>query len=95
MTNFEYLVKRTKGLGTSDDDIELILLKGDLEGTDPADMKACDMAIHRNFSIIRKASVEKIKEGDYAIERSMTAIDAFWKSLVSELSEGTAFYKYF
>ena len=43
MTNFEYLKKRTNGLGVSDDDIELILLKGEFNGNDPVNIKDYDI----------------------------------------------------
>ena len=81
MTNFEYIQKRTDGLGLNESDIELILLKGDLIDTDPVDIEACDAAIFNNQSIIRKVSVEKAKEGGYAMERNMAAVDLFLRTL--------------
>ena len=87
MTNQEYLQKRTEGLGISESDIELILLKGELIDIDPADMKACDKALFRNQSIVRKAAIEKAREGGYAVERSMSAIDNFLRTLGIECGE--------
>ena len=85
MTNFEYLEKRTKGLGADKSDIELILLKGELIDTDPADMDACDKALYYNFSIIRANAVEKAKEGGYSMERSMSAMESFRLTLEREI----------
>jgi len=88
MTNFEYLRKLTAGLGTSDDDIELILAKGVLNGTDIADMRACDKAVFNNQSIIRKRTVEKVGEGGFSIERRQKELDAFFRDLRRELGLG-------
>ena len=85
MTNFEYLEKRTNGLGTDESDIELLLLKGNLIDTDPVDMKACDNAIYFNFSIIRAKAVEKAKEGGYSMEKSLRAISSFKEALAREI----------
>ena len=93
MTNYEYLKKRTEALGADESDIELILMKGRLIGTDPANIRRCDMAIYKNFSIIRARAVEKIKEGGFAVERSMKAIESFRWSLEDELRIRTPMQK--
>ena len=85
MTNIEYLEKRTKGLGADEDDLELILLKGGLDGNDPADMEACDKALYYNWSIVKKSAVEKVREGGYEVQRKMEALGAFHNSLGQEI----------
>ena len=85
MTNFEYLGKRTKGLGVDAEDIELILLKGGLDGNDPAEMTDCDKALYYNWSIIKKSAVEKVSEGGFEVQRSMEALGAFHRSLGQEI----------
>jgi len=84
MTNFEYLSKRTAGLGLTDDDIELFLLRGELEANDPVKIAHCDHSLYKNFSIIRKATAKEIREGGYTLSWDREMIEALKQDLGME-----------
>ena len=44
MTNKEYLTRSLGNLGLTDNDVELILVKGGIEADSPVDVSACDRA---------------------------------------------------
>ena len=85
MTNYEYLTKRLDGIGVNDSDIELLLLRGELDGNDPVNIDHCERVLYKYFSIVIKTLVEKVTEGGYSMERSMKALDAFYQRLSKEL----------
>ena len=88
MTEREYLTKRLEGMGVTENDIELILLKYNASGNDPvnpAHTHWLDAAIYKNFSIVAKCAIGKITEGGYSIENSMKALNSFYNLLKKEL----------
>lgn len=54
MTNKEYLTKALNGLNLSEDDIDIIVLKGGLEAESDVDVRACDTAVYNRMSVILK-----------------------------------------
>ena len=84
MTNGEYLRKRLEGIGVTQNDIEILLLKAGLDENDPADAAECDKAIFYNQSIVRKACIEKTREGGFSMERNAKEIDTFLWTLATE-----------
>ena len=85
MTNREYLTKSLNGLGLTADDIELILLKAELDGDAELDIKASDNAIYDRMSIVLKATTQNVTEGGYSISWNMEAVKLFYAALCSEL----------
>lgn len=49
MTNKEYLTKSLNGMNLSDDDIEIIMLKGGIDADAPASVEQCDVAVYNRF----------------------------------------------
>ena len=85
MTNFEYLTKRLDGIGVNDSDIELLLLRGELDGNDPVNIDYCERVLYKYFSIVIKVLVEKVNEGGYSMERNLKALNEFYVRLTKEL----------
>ncbi len=85
MTNREYITKSLNGLNVSDDDIEVIMLKGSVDADAPADVTACDMAIYRRMSAVVKGMAQNISEGGYSVSWNMDAVKLFYAALCNEL----------
>lgn len=87
MTNKEYLTKALNGLNLSDDDIEIILVKGGIEPCDDVDCKQCDMAVYNRFSVILKGTMQNVSEGGYSISWNMEAVKMYYNALCHELGK--------
>lgn len=87
MTNKEYLTKSLSGLGVSEDDIDIILLKSGIDGGTYADAKKCDNAIYDRFSVVLKAATQNVSEGGYSISWNLEAVKLYYNSLCSELGK--------
>lgn len=85
MTNKEYVTKTLNGLNISDDDIEIIMLKGSVDADAPADTNACDMAVYRRMSAVIKGMTQNVSEGGYSISWNMDAVKLFYAALCNEL----------
>lgn len=87
MTNKEYLTKSLNGLNISEDDIDIILLKGGLDADDKADVKACDVAVYNRMSVILKGMLQNVSEGGYSISWNMEAVKLYYAALCNELGK--------
>ena len=85
MTNKEYLTKALNGLNLSDDDIEIIMVKGGVQADAKVDCKQCDTAVYDRFSVILKGTMQNVSEGGYSVSWNMDAVKMFYKSLCEEL----------
>lgn len=85
MTNKEYITKSLNGLNISDDDIDIIILKGSVDADAPADTNACDMAVYRRMSAVIKGMTQNVSEGGYSISWNMDAVKLFYAALCNEL----------
>lgn len=85
MTNKQYLTKALSGLNVSEDDIDIILLKGSLEGDTVADVRACDVAIYDRLSVVLKGTMQNVSEGGYSISWNIDAVKLFYNALCREL----------
>lgn len=85
MTNKEYLTKTLSGLGVSDDDVDIILLKSGLNGSQEVDVKVADTAVYDRFSIVLKGTIQNVSEGGYSISWNMDAVKLYYNQLCSEL----------
>ena len=87
MTNREYLTKTLTGLNISEDDIEIIILKGGLEADADVDTRACDMAVYNRMSIILKGDMQNVSEGGYSISWNLDAVKLYYYALCNELGK--------
>lgn len=85
MTNKEYITKSLNGLNISDDDIDIIMLKGSVDADTPADANACDMAVYHRMSAVIKGMTQNVSEGGYSISWNMEAVKLFYAALCNEL----------
>lgn len=85
MTNKQYLTKSLNGLNLSDDDIDIIILKGGLQADGELDMTACDKAVYKRFSTILKGCMQNVTEGGYSVTYNMEATKMYYNSLCNEL----------
>lgn len=84
-TNKDYLVTATRALNLSEDDIDLIILKSGIDADADLDIKACDTAVYKRFSVILKGTMQNVTEGGYSVSWNMDAVKMFYKSLCEEL----------
>ena len=87
MTNKEYLTISLNGLNISEDDIDIILLKGGLDADDKADVKVCDVAVYNRMSVILKGMLQNVSEGGYSISWNMEAVKLYYTALCNELGK--------
>lgn len=91
MTNKEYITATLEGLGVSEADIDIIMLKADVRGDEPCEgregAKACDLAIYSRMSAVIKGAMKNISEGGYSISWNMDAVKMFYNSLCNELGK--------
>jgi len=91
MTNKEYLTKTLNGLDITSDDIDIILLKADINGTATCassdDMKNCDKAVYARMSVVLKSAMQNVTEGGYSISWNLDAVKAYYSALCNELGE--------
>lgn len=84
MTNKQYLSKSLNGLNVSEDDIEIILAKSGIEANEAADIKGCDVAVHKRFSVVLKGMTQNVSEGGYSISWNMDAVKMYYNALCNE-----------
>lgn len=87
MTNKEYLNKSLNGLNLSQDDIDIVLMKGGLEADEKADTRACDEAVYKRMSVILKGMMQNVSEGGYSISWNMDAVKMYYAALCNELGK--------
>ena len=87
MTNKQYLTKALSGLNMAEDDIDIILLKSELEADAVVDVRSCDMATYNRMSVLFKGVLQNVSEGGYSISWNMDAVKLFYNALCSELGE--------
>lgn len=86
MTNKEYITKTLDGLNITDDDIEIIMLKANIDGNGTMnDTHVCDMAIYNRMSIVIKPMMQNVSEGGYSVSWNMDAVKLFYTALCNEL----------
>lgn len=85
MTNKEYLIKALDGLNIDSGAIDIILLKGGLDGDASVDFKACDKAVYERFSVVLKGAATNVSEGGYSLSRNLEAVKMYYYSLCEEL----------
>lgn len=85
MTNKEYITKSLNGLDVSDDDIEIIMLKGSVDADAPADAQTCDMAVYHRMSAVIKGMMQNVSEDGYSISWNMEAVKLYYAALCNEL----------
>ena len=85
MTNKEYLTRSLSNLGLTDDDVELILIKGGIDADSPVDVSACDGAVYNRMTIVLQATMMNVTEGGYSVSWNMEAVKLFYRALCNEL----------
>lgn len=85
MTYKEYLTKSLDSFGVSEDDIDIILFKADLNKDEEADVNKADNAIYNRLSIVLKNMTQNISEGGYSISWNIDAVKLYYSQLCSEL----------
>lgn len=87
MTNKEYLTKSLSGLNLSEDDVDIILLKGSLDANDAVDVRLCDVAVYNRMSVVLKGMLQNVSEGGYSISWNMEAVKMYYNALCNELGK--------
>ncbi|MDO4782992.1 MAG: hypothetical protein Q4A09_07250 [Capnocytophaga felis] len=87
MTNKEYLTKLLSGLNLSEDDIDIILLKGNLQTDGEVSISDCDNAVYHRMSVVLKSALQNVSESGYSISWNMEAVKVFYQSLCNELGK--------
>ena len=85
MTNKQYLTKSLNGLNVSEDDIDIILLKGSLDADADASVSDCDTAVYHRMSIVLKGATQNVSEGGYSVSWNMEAVKMYYNALCNEL----------
>lgn len=87
MTNKEYITRVLDGLGVTEADVEVIILRSGITEDGDADTKSCDEAIYNRFSVVLKAATQNVSEGGYSISWNMEAVKLFYSQLCTELGK--------
>ena len=87
MTNKEYLTKLLNGLDVSDDDVDIILLKGGISPDASVSTSACDNAVYNRMSVVLKSALQNVSECGYSVSWNMEAVKMFYHSLCNELGK--------
>ncbi len=87
MTNKEYITKLLHGLDVSEEDVDIILIKGDLLPDAKASVSNCDNAVYNRMSVVLKSVLRNVSEGGYSISWNMEAVKLFYNSLCNELGK--------
>lgn len=87
MTNKEYLTKSLNGLNVSEDDIDIILVKGGLVADGTVDTRACDVSVYNRMSVVLKGMLQNVSEGGYSISWNMEAVKKYYSALCNELGK--------
>lgn len=85
MTNKEYITTSLSGANLSDADIEIILVKGGLVADADVDMRACDIAIYKRFTIVLKGMSHNVTEGGFSLSWNLDAVKMYYAALCNEL----------
>ena len=85
MTNKQYLTKALSGLNMAEDDIDIILVKSELDADADVDVRSCDMATYNRMSVLFKSALLNVSEGGYSVSWNMEALKLFYNALCSEL----------
>lgn len=91
ITNKEYLIKNLDRFGISEDEIDIILLKGGVDPDKNVDIDLCDRAIFKRLSLVIMAATQNVSEGGYSISWNMEALKLFLQALANELGEENPF----
>lgn len=84
-TNKEYLVAATKALNLSEEDIEIIMMKSNVNPDADANVRECDMALYKRFSVVLGSAMQNVTEGGYSVSWNMEAVKMFYVSLCEDL----------
>lgn len=71
----------------AEDDIDIILLKSELDADAVVDVRSCDMATYNRMSVLFKGVLQNVSEGGYSISWNMDAVKLYYNALCSELGE--------
>lgn len=85
MTNKQYLLKSLSGLGVTEDDVDIILVKASLGTDDNVDIQACDLAAYNRMSVVFRGAMRNVSEGGYSVSWNLEAIKLYYNALCSEL----------
>lgn len=85
MTNKDYIAKSLASMNISPDDIEIIMVKADINPDSDVDCHACDLAIYNRFSVVLGAMTHNVSEGGYSISWNMDAVKLYYSALANEL----------
>ena len=84
MTNKEYLTKSLRGLKLSEDDIDIIIAKGGIDGDESVDFMACDKAVYDRMSIVLKSTLRNVSQGGHSYQWNMEAVKIYYAALCLE-----------
>ena len=85
MKNKEYLIKLLDGLGVSENDVDIILLKAEIDGNADVQVALCDKAVYDRMSVVLKGALKNVTEGGYSVSWNMDAVKLFYNALCNEL----------
>ena len=72
-------------MNISPDDIEIIMVKADINPDADVDCHACDLAIYNRFSVVLGAMTHNVSEGGYSISWNMDAVKLYYSALANDL----------
>lgn len=84
-TNKEYLIASLNGLNVTEDDVDIILMKQNINPDGEANPRECDMAVHKRFSVVLSATMQNVSEGGYSVSWNMDAVKMYYNALCNEL----------
>lgn len=85
--NKEYISASLEGFNLSDNDIDIILLKAQLNGEGSINTKRCDEAIYSRLSVVLKSASKNVSEGGYSVSWNIEAVKLYYASLCNELGK--------
>lgn len=71
----------------TEDDIEVILVKSQLDADADVDVRGCDMATYNRMSVLFKAALLNVSEGGYSVSWNMDAVKLYYNALCNELGQ--------
>lgn len=89
MTNEEYIFKKLDKFHVTQNDVDVILADGGLNGKEFHNAKACVRAILKDFYIVRAAAHQNVTEGGYSVSWNdcEAALKDFEDALNDELDD--------
>ena len=69
----------------AEDDIDIILVKSELDADADVDVRSCDMATYNRMSVLFKSALLNVSEGGYSVSWNMEALKLFYNALCREL----------